>query len=97
MARYYGYIGLNSLLLLEGRYEEIKKIFVPLAEQSRSMGAGEAEWNSRMAIAYSSLGDPAGRKRPSMNATKPTASMPEEWILIIKDRPSISKASLIWL
>jgi eukaryotic-like serine/threonine-protein kinase len=55
MNRYYGYIGLNGLLLLEGRYAEIKKLFVPLAEQSQRMGAGEAEWNSRMAIAYSSL------------------------------------------
>jgi tetratricopeptide (TPR) repeat protein/predicted Ser/Thr protein kinase len=55
MARYYGYIGLNGLLLLEGRYAEIIKMFVPLIEQSRSMGVGESEWNCRMAIAYSSL------------------------------------------
>jgi len=54
MARYYGYIGLFDLLPLEGRYEELKKIFVPLVEQSRRSGAGEAEWNGRFAIAYSS-------------------------------------------
>lgn len=54
MARYYGYIGLFDLLPLEGRYEDLKKIFVPLIEQSRRSGAGEAEWNGRFAIAYSS-------------------------------------------
>jgi len=53
MASYYGYFGLNNLLLLEGRYAEIKKIFSFLSELSRKMGAGEAEWNSRAAIAYS--------------------------------------------
>jgi tetratricopeptide (TPR) repeat protein/predicted Ser/Thr protein kinase len=53
MAQYYGYIGLNNLLLLEGRYAEIKKIFTLLSEQSRKIGAGEAEWNGRAAIAYS--------------------------------------------
>jgi eukaryotic-like serine/threonine-protein kinase len=95
MNRYLGYIGLNSLLLLEGRYAEIKKLFVPLAEQSQSMGVGEAEWYSRMAIAYSSLR--SGRKRLSLNATKPTVSMLEEWLLIIKGKLSISKALLIWL
>jgi tetratricopeptide (TPR) repeat protein len=54
MARYYGYTSLNNLFLLEGRYAELKKIFVPLVEQWRSMGVGEAEWNGRIAIAYSS-------------------------------------------
>ncbi|MCX6563074.1 MAG: protein kinase [Candidatus Aminicenantes bacterium] len=54
MARYYGYLGLFDLLPLEGRYEELKKIMSPLVEQSRSVGAGEAEWNGRFAVAYSS-------------------------------------------
>ena len=54
MARYYGYIGLFDLLPLEGRYGELKKIMFPLAEQSRNAGAGEAEWNARFAVAYSS-------------------------------------------
>jgi serine/threonine protein kinase/Flp pilus assembly protein TadD len=54
MARYYGFIGLFVLLPLEGRYGELKKILFPLAEQSRNAGAGEAEWNGRFFIAYSS-------------------------------------------
>jgi tetratricopeptide (TPR) repeat protein len=54
MARYYGFVGLFVLLPLEGRYEELKKIMFPLVEQSRNTGAGEAEWNARFAIAYSS-------------------------------------------
>jgi tetratricopeptide (TPR) repeat protein len=60
-ARYSGYLGLNNLLLLEGRYAEIKRTFTSLSEQSRSMGAGEAEWYSRIMIACSSLrsGKPA--------------------------------------
>ncbi len=54
MARYSGFLGLFCLLPLEGRYKELKKIMSPLVEQSRNAGAGEAEWNARFAIAYSS-------------------------------------------
>jgi tetratricopeptide (TPR) repeat protein len=54
MARYNGYIGLNNLLLFEGRFEELKKIFIPLIEESRKAQAGEAEWYGRFAVAYSS-------------------------------------------
>jgi tetratricopeptide (TPR) repeat protein len=53
MARYSGYVGLDNLLLMEGRYAEIDKIFNALSEQSRSAGVGEAEWHSRIAVAYS--------------------------------------------
>jgi tetratricopeptide (TPR) repeat protein/predicted Ser/Thr protein kinase len=53
-ARYSGFLGLFDLLPLEGRYEELKKVMFPLVEQSRSAGAGEAEWNGRFVIAYSS-------------------------------------------
>ena len=54
MAHYSGYLGLFEFFLLKGCFEELKKIFVPLIEQSRKGGAGESEWHSRFAIAYSS-------------------------------------------
>ncbi len=53
VARYYGCFGLSNLLLLEGRYAEIKKTFGPLIEEWRSTGVGEGEWNGRFAVAYS--------------------------------------------
>jgi len=55
MARYYGYMGLWDLYRVEGRYEDIIKLTVPLCEQSRRAGAGEAEWNGRFAIAFALL------------------------------------------
>ncbi len=54
-ARYIGYHGLVAGLLFEGRYEEIIKIMVPLAEQFRRAGDARAERFCRGAIAYSSL------------------------------------------
>jgi tetratricopeptide (TPR) repeat protein/TolB-like protein/predicted Ser/Thr protein kinase len=53
MARYLGYIGLFDLFLLEGRYGEIIKIWVPLAEQFRRAGVALAERACHNAIAYS--------------------------------------------
>jgi tetratricopeptide (TPR) repeat protein/tRNA A-37 threonylcarbamoyl transferase component Bud32 len=52
LARYMGYTGLWYLKLLEGRYEDIIKMFVAFSEQTRSSGAAMAEWNGRMATAY---------------------------------------------
>jgi len=55
MARYYGYLGLNSVFLVKGRYADFKKLFAPLIERTRSSGPGEAEWNGRFYLAYFSL------------------------------------------
>jgi serine/threonine protein kinase/Flp pilus assembly protein TadD len=52
MAVYAGYGGILSLLLLEGRYQDIIKIVVPLIELSRRSGVGAAEWNFRAGLAY---------------------------------------------
>jgi tetratricopeptide (TPR) repeat protein/tRNA A-37 threonylcarbamoyl transferase component Bud32 len=52
LARYWGYTGLFYLRLLEGRYEDIIKMFVAFSEQTRSSGAAMAEWNGRMAVVY---------------------------------------------
>jgi tetratricopeptide (TPR) repeat protein/predicted Ser/Thr protein kinase len=55
MARYTGYAGLADLCLLEGRYKDVIKIFVPLGEQFRQSGVAMAEWNCHIFTAYSSL------------------------------------------
>ena len=51
VARYLGYAGLYDCSLLEGRFEDIIRIFVPFSEETRRSGAAMAEWNSRMATA----------------------------------------------
>ena len=52
-ARYAGYAGLSTGLLFEGRYEEIIKIAVPLAEQLRRAGVANVEIACHATIAYS--------------------------------------------
>ena len=54
-ARYTGYSGLVAGMLFEGRYEEIIKMMVPLAEQFRRAGDARAERFCHGAMAYSSL------------------------------------------
>jgi tetratricopeptide (TPR) repeat protein len=54
MGRYSGFGSLAELFLLEGRFEELKKSFLPFIEQTRKGGVGIAEWIGRFCIAYSS-------------------------------------------
>jgi tetratricopeptide (TPR) repeat protein/tRNA A-37 threonylcarbamoyl transferase component Bud32/TolB-like protein len=51
-ARYWGYTGLFFSALLEGRYEDIIKMFLTFSEQARRSGTAMAEWNSRIATGY---------------------------------------------
>jgi tetratricopeptide (TPR) repeat protein/TolB-like protein/predicted Ser/Thr protein kinase len=54
MARFSGFGSLSELFLLEGRFEELKKTFLPFIEQTRKAGGGIPEWIGRFCIAYSS-------------------------------------------
>jgi tetratricopeptide (TPR) repeat protein len=51
-ASYGGYVGLGYLLLFEGRYGEIIKIWVPLAVQFKRSGLAQPEWACHWALAW---------------------------------------------
>ena len=52
LARYMGYTGLYCLHLLEGRYEDIIKMFAAFTEECRRAGAAMAEWHGHVATAW---------------------------------------------
>ena len=54
-ARYTGYVSLLNLLLLEGRFKEINRIYVPLAEEFKRAGLAYPEQACRSGLAYSAL------------------------------------------